>query len=585
MKVDKSEMKGLLDATVTFVVPLFQRAYVWDEERWGTLWDDIEKTTDAALEERDGQHFLGAVVLEQVSTPAGRMYQRQVIDGQQRMITLQLLLLALRNYLKDSGLYEALAVDVEKYLFNTGAKVRDTQDKFKVWPTTVDQNAFEKAMTVQRDGYDSDSEQRFRSAVKYFGQSILQWVESSVSDSHSVEALIEELIHTVEARLALAVIDLDADDDAQEIFETLNALGTPLLPSDLVKNHLFRIAQSQNANYEKLYRDYWSKFDEQVSFWNQERSVGRERRKQIDIFLQYYLSLRLQDDVTYKSIFRSFRGFVSPRLEKNIEPVFKDLVNNAETYRSFFDGRGTGFVKTFFSRIDILETTVVYPLVLLIFDSQSEQAEREDMLAIIESYLVRRLVCRMGTKNYNRFILDAIRELKKIGVTAEALRSFLLGHESPNTVWPEDQTVVHAILSQPLYGYIRRNRLVMVLSALNEKMHTDRSEQVKITGPIEVEHLMPQKWQAFWPLPEGDPLELTRRREALVHTLGNLTLVTGSLNESVSNGTWKTKLQALRAFSNLAMNRRLLDKRQWDEQSIEERGRALAGMICEIWPR
>lgn len=95
MKVDKSDMKGLFDATVTFVVPLFQRAYVWDEERWGTLWEDIEKTTEAALEGHDGQHFLGAVVLEQVSTPAGRMYQRQVIDGQQRMVTLQLLLLVI----------------------------------------------------------------------------------------------------------------------------------------------------------------------------------------------------------------------------------------------------------------------------------------------------------------------------------------------------------------------------------------------------------------------------------------------------------------------------------------------------------
>ena len=170
-------------------------------------------------------------------------------------------------------------------------------------------------------------------------------------------------------------------------------------------------------------------------------------------------------------------------------------------------------------------------------------------------------------------------------MSADALRSFLVGHESPNTVWPANDAVTEAVLSLPLYGYIRRNRLVMVLLALNERMNADRSEQVQITGPVEVEHLMPQKWQPLWLLPEGDPLETTRRREALVHTMGNLTLVTSALNESVSNGAWETKRQALAFFSNLAMNRKLVQKRQWDEQSIEDRSRELASMICGIWGR
>ena len=111
----------------------------------------------------------------------------------------------------------------------------------------------------------------------------------------------------------LVVIDLDENDDAQEIFETLNALGAPLLPADLVKNYLFHLAEAKGENSEKLYHRYWEKFDSGKSYWRQEVRQGRLKRARLDLFLNHYLTMMKGEEVIISQMFLNYRDLIESR--------------------------------------------------------------------------------------------------------------------------------------------------------------------------------------------------------------------------------------------------------------------------------
>src|SRR5688572_18029527 len=131
------------------LVPLFQRPYVWNEElQWEPLWKDLERVATRVLQSPHGlqaPHFLGAVVLQQLPNPAGDLQQRTVIDGQQRLTTLQLLLDALHSEITMVGATMA-AARLEPLVANGEAFRRHKEDRFKVWPTNRDREAFNEVM-------------------------------------------------------------------------------------------------------------------------------------------------------------------------------------------------------------------------------------------------------------------------------------------------------------------------------------------------------------------------------------------------------------------------------------------------------
>ena len=144
MDVHKSSLLAIFDAKQRLEVPLFQRQYVWNEEQhWTPLWEDIERKFTEALDGRKDapNHFLGAMVFDQKQTPTGHVVVRQVIDGQQRLTTLQIFLSAYRDFCKHQGC-DPLAAECDKFLCNTGMMADANVDKFKVWPTQLDRGQF-----------------------------------------------------------------------------------------------------------------------------------------------------------------------------------------------------------------------------------------------------------------------------------------------------------------------------------------------------------------------------------------------------------------------------------------------------------
>ena len=309
MEVHKSSLLAVFDPKQRLEVPLFQRQYVWNQDQqWTPLWEDIARKFTEALEGRKNApvHFLGAMVLDQQQTPTGHVMVRQVIDGQQRLTTLQLFLAAYRDFCKANEC-QALADECEKFLFNTGMMANPDVDRFKIWPTQLDRPQFRDAVEAgSRDEIVKRHPQRKRpytrkflprprmiEAYLFFYEQLKLFFEGSEDDQplaheHPMAMRLDECFQTLRNALMVVVIDLQPADDPQVIFETLNARGEPLLPADLLRNYIFFRASGEKLDVEAAYKKYWSGFDDE--FWRQEVKQGRLVRPRSDLFMQHFLA-------------------------------------------------------------------------------------------------------------------------------------------------------------------------------------------------------------------------------------------------------------------------------------------------------
>lgn len=586
------------------VVPLFQRPYVWNEEnQWEPLWLDVIRMAERVLEEPAGKHyphFLGAVVLQQVPNPAGTMQERTIIDGQQRLTTLQLLFDALHAELVGADA-TAPAMRLETLITNAEPFRNKPEDQFKVWPTNRDRPAFNAVMSapvpVDYDGV-GFRDQRMTQAHRFFADSAAAWLRDDGDDAVAKRAAAIET--AVRDLLQLVVIDLGADENAQEIFETLNARGAQLTAADLIKNFIFQRLLEAGADVEVAYRKYWRDFER--SFWESELSVGRTRYSRSSIFLNHWLIAQTGEEVVAREVFTRFKRFVDES-EEGMEKVLSRLTAAANIYRDFIEAGANqsgpvNRIGIFAYRTGAMESEVIKPLVLVLLDPEKQAIPDDQLqkaLSVIESWMVRRMLLRATTKNYNQLVSELVRHLQGCdrATVGDAIEAFLLSQKSNSRYWPDDQEVKDQLKVLPAYRRLGRGRLRMVLEAIEDRLRGWHDEQTGLggervpRGKLAIEHIMPQKWAANWPLPSGPRSE--GEREALIHTLGNLTLLTSRLNSKVSNGPWtgdNGKRQGLEGHDVLVINRELVkeSKTEWTEAKIRARSEQIASLITEIWP-
>jgi hypothetical protein len=596
VKADTVKLSAIFGSHTRYRVPLFQRPYVWQQERqWQPLWDDLrevaERQTDANLDNDHVTHFMGAIVVDQ-EVQAGGPATRLVIDGQQRLTTLQLIIAAARAVALEQG-EPATIQKLESMLFLPGFLVEDDPThRLMLVPTNYDRAAFRAA--VEADGKPptpidkTDSEHVLR-AYQFFRTTIGAWVAEVDGDSPS--AKLRALATTLWDLIRVVQIALEHGDDAQAIFETLNARGTPLLAADLVKNYLFREIEARAGGKaaERAYAEHWAPLDQR--YWREVVGQGRSRRPRIDLLLAHWLVLRSQAEVNFQAVFEAFAKYA-----KGQDPttLLGDLDATASIYETFDAYDPYGAEGTFFHRLDVLETTTFMPLVLWMFGPAGipDPAGRRQALAGLESWLVRRMLCRLTTKNYNVVALTLLKDLAgRPSVAGAEVVDRLRGFEGESQRWPEDADVVEAVRSVPFYTSITRRRLRMVLDGVEASMHDEKVGRYADRDRLSIEHVLPQSWEANWPLPDGaDDLEARIERDAAKHRLGNLALVTQSLNAALSNAPWTSesgpsKRSELAKFSQYLINKDVITQDHWDEQHIRERGEEFARTILRIWPK
>jgi hypothetical protein len=585
MDANPKTLHGLFGQDQRLVVPVFQRPYVWSEDRnWRPLWEDVAALVHRKLSgEEVHPHFLGAVVLDQLPTPTGSMPARLVIDGQQRLTTLQILLAAVRDAAREHDVPERYGRALIKLTVNDDDMTDDPYAVYKVWPTNIDRAPFQAVMDGRsRRALDAgvpadEDEPVIVQAYRFFFNRTVEWSRELRDQNQLVEGF-DALVRVLREKFEVIVIDLTPADNAQVIFEALNDRGTPLQASDLVKNLVFQQAEEQGLPVEQLHRDLWTRLE--TPDWRKEVRQGRLKRPRLDVFLTQYLTCELAEEVLAPELFLTFRSYVKGS-GVPLDALMRHLVSRAEVYQWLTaDAHPATPEGRFLRNIGVLDTSTVVPLLLWLV-TRFSQGERADAVAALDSYLVRRTVCRQTTKNYNRLFLDLLKELK-VKDDPAVVEDFLLRQDADSGFWPGSADVRYVFRTQPLYKQLTRTRLRLILAELEDELYEGKTERLVYNGELTVEHLLPQAWEAHWPLRQTD-VEAYERRHSLVHTAGNLTLLTRKLNPAVSNGPWTTKRREILLHSALSLNRSL--PARWDEEVIIARADHLAETFCRRWPR
>jgi hypothetical protein len=500
-----------------FVVPLFQRPYVWNEEnQWEPLWNDVARMADRLLSrpsEKHHPHFLGAVVLQQVQKQTGQMQERTIIDGQQRLTTLQLLLDALHAELLFANAI-APAKRIEPLVVNAEPFCSRPEDRFKVWPTNRDRPAFHAVMGAAPPiDYDAIGyrDERMTEAHCYFSEQAREWL--CRQGPGAIEARAAALETTVRELLQMVVIDLSVDENAQEIFETLNARGAQLTAADLIKNFTFQRLLEKGTDVEDAYQKYWKEFE--TGFWEAEISVGRFLYPRSSIFLNHWLIARTGQEVVAREIFDRFKRFADHESGLPMTSLIAQVHHASRVYRNFIDGAAayTGPIDRlglFGYRTGVLESEVIKPLVLCLLDPELPKIPEPQLtkaLNVVEGWMVRRMLVRATTKNYNQVVAELIALLRQSDRLAAGhiIESYLAGQSSGSRYWPDDSELRAALTDLLAYRRLGRGRLRMILETIEDYLRGWKDGQSGLgdervpRGKFTIEHVMPRKWHAHWP--------------------------------------------------------------------------------------
>lgn len=613
MLTGKGNLQNFFSKPIQYRIPLYQRPYVWEEEKqWQPLWDDIRNVAEDYIERLEKEdsinpHFIGAVVLKQKQTKTSEVEKRLVIDGQQRITTIQVLLKAAIDFLcNHDGVDSATKGALSKLIQNEDISEEETpgeDSKYKLRPSRRDIEAFSIIMKIshpkeikkliEKTDEEILKKSRIIEAYEFFYEQTEDWFDVDSLDvfNKRVKALKNTLLKGIE----LVFIDLDEKDKEQIIFETLNARGTPLLQFDLVKNYLYYRAETNRLNIRDLDEKYWSFFDEKsnAKFWEQTVRQGRLYRPASDVFLHHFLTLRKGGEVEASELFDEYQAVVKEK-DSDVEFHMEELITYARIYKKFFESQKGTYEYIFFERLREMDNTTMYPLLFGIFyrlPGPENQITRDSMLRCLESFIVRREICKLTIKNYNNLFIEIYKKLNDRGdFSAKGMDAILKKYDAEINRWPNDDEFKKAWLTMPVYRRLTRSKLRMILKALNNVLHDEKAEGGAIEeNKLTIEHIMPQSWEENWPIEvinmrEEQKEKAKENRENLIHTIGNLTLTTGALNPALSNAAWKKKKVELRKHCVITMNLLLCQCDTWNEGMISERADELFEAALTIWP-
>lgn len=599
MRTDIHTPAEIFNTQQRLLVPLFQRPYVWNEElQWDPLWRDLQRVLTRYIEkpsEAHQPHFLGAVVTQQVQNQIGEIQQRTIIDGQQRLTTLQIMFHAIYSQLVSVSA-ENPAARLKKLIENDEAYCNSNEDRFKVWPTNKDRAAFAEVFnTTAPTDYSSlqHTTSKMVLAHKFFSQQVNDWLKEegeaeTLSRAEAIDKCCRDLFQFV-------VIDLAATENAQEIFETLNARGAALTAADLVKNFIFQRLSEQNNDIELAYEKYWKKFE--TAFWEKEINYGRVKFQRASLFINHWLISKTGEEVLNREIFSRFKTYSDYESSESMMDILKELYLAAEVYEKIYrkaDDKDATLsrLELFVYRLNSMELDVLRPLLIALIDPAEKKIDDNEInksVTVIESWMIRRLLTKATNKNYNKIVVDLVNVVRKNRQkVAASLEKFFKDQNSITGYWPDDSEIFSYVSQMEIYRGLYKSRIRMILEAIEDYERgfigeeTSKSGARVRRGTYAIEHLMPQSWQKNWPLGEYSE----DYRESIVQTLGNLTLLTTKLNSSVSNGAWEDKNLELTKHDILLSNKKIqqIGADFWNEDLIKKRTEIMVEKIMKIWP-
>ena len=553
MDAQAKTINEVLNSGSQYLIPFFQREYSWKQRHWKRLWIDVL----ALLSEGGGrqQHFLGPLVCTPDNLVPEAVTSYQLIDGQQRLTTISLLLMALRDVAQDAGESALVEQVTEQYLIH---KYQKKHKRLRVLPRVSDRDAYLSAI----GGEDDPTYKKFGvyKARRFFRKRVEEYVAELGADG------LIAIFHAVTACLSLVVITIDGENP-YEIFESLNSTGLPLEESDLVRNYIFM--QVNADEQEEFHATHWKSLEAIFG-------EGEHKRFLPTIFYRNYL-MREGRPSRPKMTFLDFKEQNKTRQLAPVEQAaeltrfakFESMIRYPEECES-------PELQDVLSDIRLLEITTAHPLLLNLLDRWKRQIltldELLSCLQDLSSFVLRRSICGQSTRAYNRYFPEAASTIKDD--TVEDLKAYWIKRG-----WPCDEAFTEALVRFPIYHRESR-KAKLVLERL--ELATNHKEPVKFEE-LSIEHVLPQRIDGPKGKPWRDALgeDWFEQHTRWVHTIGNLTLT--GYNSEMSNSAFQVKQPKL-VGSHLELNKLISTCEHWGVEQITQRAKALAQKVAAIWP-
>ena len=543
---------ALINGTKQFIIPAFQRDYSWTTQQCKQMWDDIVRASSS-----HGGHFIGSFVcVEGNTTPVFGSWL--VIDGQQRLTTLSLLLMALRDHILETGWtrQEPTAAQIDAYFLTNEHESGDR--RYKVALRRHD-DATLRALVDSKDPFEMESRSELVvEAYRYFREQLKR------------PEVNPELVYQGVGRLNIVEVTLHRPmDDPQRVFESLNSTGVDLTQSDLIRNYL--LMGLPEPDQTRMYDDYWSKIETLF------RLVGSPP----DTFLRDYIALRQGTTTQARAdrIYAEFRDFWQPSDTDALEDLLEDIVRFARYFIFFLkpDRIRSKPLTTAMRQVRSLGSAHAM-LIMRLYNLYDEKALTHDdfiqALDLISSYLVRRSVLGMQTRGYWAVFARIAHSV----TNEDPLGSFQVALARQNYRFPTDDDFVSALQESDLY------RLRICWHILSQLENAGQNEPSPVSE-YSIEHIMPQsidniqEWKDMLGREDWEEVHRT-----WLHRLGNLTLT--AYNSTYSNRPFEEKKALTGGFEQSAvrLNKYVRQQAQWTAAEMEKRSRTLARRALDIWP-
>lgn len=557
MKGEAKQFLKFIDGSdKRFIIPVYQRNYSWQNKHCAQLLNDLK----GLIKKPDAPHFFGSIVSSHMQ--GGKREDFLIIDGQQRLTTISILLIAIVDLLKhkkvipkDDRLIEKIT---KKHLVD---EYQEDQRKIRLKPIKDDCKAFDALFGDESDFVDGSN---VTSNFRYFRDRIL-------NENIDIDDLYDAI-----SRLQTIDIFLEKDDDPQLIFESLNSTGLELEEGDKIRNFILMGLSSELQ--EKYYEAFWNKIEKNTHF-------------KVSDFFKDYLTLKLNRTVVIKDIYFTFKDYVKKNND-DIEALLQDLLEYSKLYAIILNPmQYQNSFTAVLVRLSQLEFTVIFPVVLAILKRWNEKnltdQEVTELLRVTEIFLFRRLIVGLATNALSKIFATLDKDVTKkaqssqLASYAEIYKYVLLNKEESSR-FPNDEEFEQALFSRNIYAMSSKNKAYLFSFLENEesKEQINVIERIK-DGTYTIEHIMPQTLSPVWQKELGEKSQ--QIHEQWLHTLPNLTLT--GYNSKYSNRPFKDKLDVENGFkdSNLRLNQYVRECLKWTENELVERQSRLSKKSLKLW--
>lgn len=564
-------------------IPYFQRGYVWNKDNWEQFFNDIATVASLPGDYKE-PYFLGSIIIKQSNSVDG-VITYDVIDGQQRLTTIVLFMKALY-----------LSMD-KNIMFNQSFMRLDFNGAYSPILHSNYNNRISYNNLVNQENLNFnrlDEDDRLDSAFSYFAQRIM-----NARDGHDEKFHVspQELLNAMTTSVNLICIEVSKDENAQKIFETINCAGVKLTTGELLKNHLF---DENNVNgYETLWRPVFE--GDCSEYWDGEFVKGKNKDSRIEDFFYHYMLIKMQDpnvrpmlssiDVKIlrqkSGLFEHYR-LLQRRCNFNSNDLIQEIVDFAKLYRQTFSQDILGIPIPKYQSLKrivcLTYATKVWtpvPFILYVVKNVPDINEQVKIFGYLESYLLRRMICKSQNNNYSDMFSENLIGGQRIA-TANEFISYVNDRAARGALlMPSDEEVKEAINSKDLKGSAGV-LLYMLESKINDQF------EAAYNGCRGYENyypaiLMPEKNNDAWPMASGYTSE---QRQTLVHTLGNFVMLDNKVSPAINKCDWAEKKSKMKDFATDLKNCQLLQGSlpNWDESTIERRNNWLAEQFIQYWP-